>query len=114
MTAPPPADTPPTRPTHAKKRVEIIVEASLMRPAIDLIDRVGATGWTVFDGLAGRGNDGRWDRGPGSDAFRRVMIVVICAPDLADRLVDEAFALLNRYSAIVTVSDVAVVRGDRF
>lgn len=102
------------RATHQKKKVEIILESSLQRPALELIDRLGATGWTVFDGVAGKGSDGIWDRSPGSDAFRRVMIVVICAPDLAEKLVEEAFELLESYSAIVTISDVAVVRGDRF
>lgn len=100
--------------THPKKKVEIILEAPLMRMAIELIERLGATGYTVVPALAGRGADGYWQEGEISGAVRMVMIVVITSAEVADRLLDELYDLLSVYTAIVYVSDVAVVRQDHF
>ena len=100
--------------THAKKKVEVIVERPLLRDVIEVIDELGATGYTVLPTVAGRGQDGPWRADDVSSAFDRVMIVVITGEDVAERIVERAYHLLQDYNAIVILSDVAVVRGDRF
>ena len=99
---------------HAKKKVEIIVEASLLEDALALIERLGARGYTVVPARAGRGVDGVWETGNISGAFQMVMVIVIADAAVAERIVEQAFTLLERYTAIVYVSDVEVVRGAQF
>ena len=99
---------------HAKKKVEIIVEASLLEDALALIEKLGARGYTVLPARAGRGVDGAWETGNISGAFQMVMVVVIADATIAERIVEQAFTLLEQYTAIVYVSDVEVVRGEQF
>ena len=100
--------------THPKKKVEIIVERPLLRDVIEVIDSLGASGYTVLPTVAGRGKDGSWRADDVSSAFDRVMVIVIANEEVAETMVERSFDLLKDYNAIVTLSDVAVVRGDRF
>lgn len=100
--------------THARKKVEIIVERPLLAELLDLLDEEGAAGYTVVPAIAGKGLAGRWRADDISGALDRVMVVVITNEAVAEALVARAFDLLKDYTAIVYVSDVAVVRGDRF
>ena len=43
---------------HARKKIEIIVEAVRAEAVTLLLDRMGATGWTILPVLAGRGHQG--------------------------------------------------------
>lgn len=100
--------------TETKKRVEIIVERSLLNTLVEVIDDAGATGYTVFPCLAGRGEHGPWQSGDLSPAFDRVYILVITNELVAQALLANLREYLTRYSAVVTVSDSRVIRGDRF
>jgi PII-like signaling protein len=102
------------RQLHGKKRIEIVVEGALLEPVLDEIDEAGATGYTVLPALTGRGRDGLWEAGGLSQAFTRVLVIVIAAPGIAARLIDALDHILVDYTAIVTVSDVEVLRDDHF
>jgi len=101
-------------PTHHKKKVEIIVEAALARRVIQLTESLGAKGFTVLPTLAGRGKSGDWQQGDLSSALATKMIVVVAAPELAERIAAEAHELLADYAAVILVSDVEVFRNDHF
>lgn len=100
--------------THAKKKVEIIVERVIHRRIIDAIEQAGATGYTVLPGLAGKGHQGERGAADVLGALDIVMIIVIAGDDTAGRIVDTAMALLKDHTGIVYLSDVAVVRADHF
>lgn len=99
---------------HPKKKVEVILEMPLLRRGLEVIQACGATGYTVLPAHAGTGSEGPWKRGQVSDAFQMACVIVICDPSIAERLVDEVFALLRPYTAIVYVSDVGVVRSEKY
>ena len=100
---------------HAKKRVEIVVEAPLLNRLLALLDEASVSGYTVLPAIAGRGHHGSWNReGLATDAGRMVVVVLIVGADAVSGLMDRIFPLIARQIAIVTVSDVQVVRGERF
>jgi PII-like signaling protein len=100
--------------THAKKKIEIIVERPLLDEVVRLLKDNGAKGHTVFQATAGRGANREWDLGGVTGAFDRVLVLTIVDATAAERIVSLAFDLLQDYTAILYVSDVQVVRGDRF
>ena len=100
--------------THPKKKLEFVIEASLQRSLIELIDKAGAPGYTVMPAQAGRGRDGAWESGHISSAFSMVTIIVVCDATVADRLAEEVLPMLERFSAIVTIADVSVLREKHF
>ena len=101
--------------THLKKRVEIVVEAPVLRRLVDRLDAAAVTGYTVIPALAGRGRDGSW-RGEGlaGDAGRMVMVVCITDPSKVDTVLETVYAVVQRQIGIVTVSDVQVIRAEHF
>jgi PII-like signaling protein len=100
---------------HAKKRVEIVVEAPLLNRLLGILDEAGVSGYTVLPALAGRGHHGSWSReGQATDAGRMVVVVLIVSPDAVPGLMTAIHSLIARQIAIVSVSDVQVIRGERF
>jgi PII-like signaling protein len=101
-------------PNHAKKKLEIIIEAPMLNRLLDLLDRLSVTGYTVVPAIAGRGRGGSWREGQLTDAGRMVLVICITDPSRVSEVLDPVYKLLARQIGIVTVSDVAVVRGDHF
>lgn len=102
--------------THAKKRVEIIVEAPALKRILRLLDDNDVSGYTVMPALAGRGDSGRsWSReGQVGDAGRMVMVLMIIDEARLAPLFDTLYAFVNQQIGVITVSDCAVVRDARF
>ncbi|MEM6615689.1 MAG: DUF190 domain-containing protein [Pseudomonadota bacterium] len=101
--------------THAKKRLEIVLELPLLNRLVNLLDRLDVSGYTAVPALAGRGHDGVWRReGMVGDAGQMVVVFCILDADRVDGVLDEVFALLKRQIGIVSVSDVQVVRSEHF
>lgn len=101
--------------THPKKRLEIFIEAPVVERLTDLLAREGVTGYTVFEAVAGAGSNGPWSlEGTVSAADR--MLAVVCITDAArvPSLLESVYALVSRQIGIVAVSDVTVVRAERF
>lgn len=99
---------------HQKKRVEIVVEATRAHRILEMIESLGATGYTMIPEVSGKGHRGVRDEAHVSDVFRNVLIIVIAKEQLAIRIIEESQKLLTDYAGIVYVSDVWVVRDDHF
>jgi len=97
-----------------KKRIEIVVEAPLQGRVATLIEQAGATGYTVLPALAGLGRGGPWREGEIIGTQHMVVVMTIVAPDIADKVLDALKPMLGRYTAILAVSDVDVVRTELF
>lgn len=100
--------------TYGKKKLEIVVEAALVEHVVRVLDRLGASGYTIVPTIAGSGHGGVWQAGDISNASSKVMIVVVADEPLARQLMQDVFALVEAYKAIVFLSDVEVFRSDRF
>lgn len=101
--------------THAKKRIDIMVEAPLMGRMLELLDALDVTGYTVMPAMAGRGKDGAWHRdGLAGRAGMVVNIFCIVDESRIDAVLDPVFKLVSRQIGIVFVTDVKVVRPEHF
>ena len=100
--------------THLKKKLDVIVEAALVEHVVRVLDRLGAHGYTVLPAIAGSGREGPWQAGELSSASSKLMVVVVADEALARQIMDEVFALVKDYKAILYLSDVEVLRSDRF
>ena len=101
--------------THLKKRIDIIIEMPLLRRITERFDKAGVSGYSVLPVIAGRGQTGAWSAG-GQVSEVGQMAAIICIVDVgkADAVLDEVFAVVKKQIGFVTVSDVAVVRPERF
>lgn len=101
--------------SHRKKRIEIIIEAPLRTRLADLLNRTGVEGYTVLPAIAGRGVETDWHReGQVTTAGQMIMVVCIVDPEQADEIVEAVYGMLSRHHGIVSLSDVEVIRRERF
>ena len=101
--------------THSKKRIDLIIEMPLLRRITERFDKAGVSGYSVLPVIAGRGRSGAWSAG-GQVSEVGQMAAIVCIVDVAnvDAVLDEVFAVLKKQIGFVTVSDVAVMRPERF
>jgi PII-like signaling protein len=100
---------------HAKKRIEIFVEAPLVEQVTERLTEAEVSGYSVVPIASGRGLDGIWAaEGQISTATQMMMVICITDPAKLERAVDSVYALLTRQIGFITVSDVQVIRADRF
>lgn len=99
---------------HARKRIEIVVEAVRAAQVTALLDRLGAPGWTMLPVTAGRGRQGLRSGGDPAGVFDNVLILCIASAEVAARVVAAEEELLGARPAIVTVSDCEVLRAGHF
>lgn len=99
---------------HARKRIEIVMEAVRAEEVTDWLDELGASGWTVLPVTAGRGRQGLRRGGVPGGIFDNVVILCIVSAEVAARIVERKEELLGARPAIVTISDCQVLRGEHF
>lgn len=99
---------------HGRKRIEIIVEAVHAEAVTELIDRLGAPGWTILPVQSGRGRQGLRRGGDPGGVFDNVLILAIASAEVAERILAAREELLGARPAIVSVSDCGVLRAEHF
>lgn len=101
--------------TYPKKRIDIIIEMPLLRRITDRFEKAGVSGYSILPVIAGRGQSGAWSA-EGQVSGVGQMAAVVCIVDAAkvDEVLEQVFAVVRRQIGFVTVSDVSVVRPERF
>ncbi|MBB4287214.1 DUF190 domain-containing protein [Roseospira goensis] len=100
--------------TFGRKKIELFIERPLLPRVLRLIKSTGATGYTVLPTLQGGGQDGVWDEGLPIDAQHMVQVVVITNAERADAILEGIKPMLGTWQGVVCVSDVQVLRRERF
>lgn len=100
--------------THSRKKLEILVEAPILKKVEDILDACGVHVFSVFDGREGRGLSGRWTDQNVADALDQRLVWAIMGEDVAEAVVSRLATLFQRFPGVVVVSDVAVLRAERF
>ena len=100
---------------HEAKRVEIIIEAPLERRLTEALTASDVTGFTILPVLGGSGRSGQWSRdGQISSAGGMVAVVCLIRPEKLEKLLEAAFAVVERHIGVVSVTDAQVLRAERF
>lgn len=101
--------------THRRKQLTVICEAPVADRVTRVLDRVPVSGYTVIPALSGSGREGNWERsGLVGDAGRMVVIVSVMSEEQASVALDRIYETIEPQMGIVTLSDVEVVRPERF
>lgn len=97
-----------------RRRIEIVVEAVRAEAVCDLLDRLGATGWTMLPVIAGRGHHGVRRGGDLAGVFDNVLVLCITSAAVAERVLAAREELLGARPAIVSVTACEVLRAEHF
>lgn len=101
--------------TYPKKLLSIIIEAPFLNRLLDLLDDLEVPGYTALPALAGRGGRGAWRRDSlSSDAGRMVQVLIVLDQEKVPPVLTAVRKVLDRQMGIVTISDVEVLRPDKF
>jgi hypothetical protein len=97
----------------ARKRLDIFIEAHGLAPIEAMLGQTGFKGWSVFEGVEGSGAHGAWRQtGIGESGAR--LIVAIGSAQAVEAALDWLADYFRTYPGVVAVSEVSVMRGDRF
>lgn len=100
---------------YSKKRVEVLIERALLRRMTDELESSGVSGFSVVPLAGGRGQSGAWlSEGQVGDAAGMFAIWCIVDESMLEQVLQAAFAVVSRQVGLVSVSDVRVVRPERF
>lgn len=100
---------------HIKHRIELIIERMAYKRACRLLEAAGMTGYTVLPALAGYGGGNRWQRD--SDiSMARDMVVIVSVGDeeRVTAAIEQIENLLGSHIGVVNISEVRVLRDERF
>lgn len=101
--------------THKAKRVVITIEAIMQKRLTDTLESAGVTGYSILPVLGGSGRSGAWSRdGQISRASGMVQVVCIIREERLDGLLEAAFKVVDKHIGVVTITDVEVLRAERF
>lgn len=99
-----------------KKRISIIVENAFRDRVIKLIETSGASGFTVYKAIYGKGQHGiSGEYGGLREISGNVEIVTITGPEVAEQIIQGLQSMLDKgIVLIVHVADVNVIRNEHF
>lgn len=97
-----------------RRKIEILVDAPLVRRVVAAAEAVGVTGYTLLPTLGGRGQGGTWSDDQVTGAEAKVMFVTITNDQRATALIDALAPLLESYGLLLVSGLVDVVRAERY
>lgn len=97
-----------------RTKVEILLDAPLVRIAVAIVERFGTGGYTLFPASGGAGSGGRWSDDQVTSADSKVLVLTIASAETARAIIAEFEPLLETHGIIVMTSRVQVVRANKF
>lgn len=99
--------------THARKRLEVIVEQAYLGRVTEILDGRGAMGYTVMPTLAGKGTRGQWTPDSSSPFGSRVMILAVAQDSAVEGILGGLRDLFKEIPGVAFVSECEVLRRER-
>jgi PII-like signaling protein len=100
--------------TFTRKRVEILIDTPLAPRLIQAASDAGIAGYTLIPVESGAGRSGAWRGDHVTGAQTKMIFLTIAAEENAAKFVDMLAPNLESYGMLLTMSDVQVVRPERF
>ena len=100
--------------TTSRKKLEIIVEGPVLRRVEAFLEEAGVRGWTVLPSLKGHGSGGEWTSGDFTPGQEKRLIMAVASAEAADLVLERLGRFFADYPGIVMVTDVEVLRAERF
>lgn len=100
--------------TVTRRRVEILVDTPLAQLLIREAADAGIAGYTLIPVHSGAGRGGTWRDDRISEATSKTIFLTIASEEKARAFVDALAPHLDDYGMLLTLSDVEVVRGEKF
>lgn len=102
--------------THSKLRLDILIEQLAVPRLEELLKaQPGVNGYTILPVQGGSGLNGIWTRdGQVTGAEGMMMVWCILDRQVKDTVLDAVFGFVKSRSGLITVSEVEVVRDERF
>ncbi|SPP64331.1 P-II family nitrogen regulator [Nitrospira lenta] len=100
---------------HPMKEIKIIVQGDQLKFITDLLDRTGATGYTLINNISGKGHHG-FHEGHllFNDTSSQVMVFTVVPENKVEPILAGLGPLFNRHSGAMFVTDVTVSRREHF
>jgi len=96
-----------------KKKLDIFIEAHALPRLEAMLGETGFKGWSGFAGVEGSGTHGAW-RQTGVAEGGAYLVIAIGGEDAAEAALAWLRDYFMTYPGVVSVSDVSVMRGERF
>ncbi len=100
--------------TVLRKRIEILVDTPLAPRIVAQLKAVDISGWSLIHVDSGGGRSGEWQHDDVTGASAKTILLVIASEAKTEKLVETLAPVLDSYRLLLTISDVQVVRGERF
>lgn len=97
------------------KEIKIVVQGDQLKFVTELLDRTGATGYTIINNVSGKGHHG-YHEGHllFNDTSSQVIVFTVVPEDKVQPILAGLGPLFNRHSGAMFVTDVAVSRREHF
>lgn len=99
---------------HVRRKLEIIVEAPILRLVEDALTEAGVHVFTVLEGSEGRGLSGRWNDAHMATGLDQRLVIAVAQRAAIDAAAATIARLFERYPGVMFASDVEVYRPERF
>lgn len=97
-----------------RKRLEVVADAPLCEWLAESAAKLGIAHFSVVSLSAGSGQGGAWRDEDLSGAVAKRMFIAVASEQKAVAFIDALAPRLDEYGLLATLSNVDVVRGERF
>ncbi len=99
----------------SKKRLELIIEKPAFKRACRILEEAGVKGYTAFSAFAGYGGGVRWQKGTDLSASQdMIMLIAVMDEEIIAKAIDDLENLIGSHIGLLNMSDVTVLRAEKF
>ena len=100
---------------HSMKEIKIIIDGEYVHFITNVLDRIKASGYTIFENISGKGHDG-FHEGHlmFNDTNSLQMVLTVVPEEKLDPILSGIKPFLERHSGSLFVLDASVLRPDHF